>query len=830
MKTKNLIPFLFIIVLFFTNVFSAQIIGQVTGPNLAGNTSESFTINYDGWYTNDQYFSSSAPTNLQTNDRGWYSTDINPPGSYGARNITFTPYRPGFRFEPVSRNYDFLTDITGYVNFLTVDTVETAVEHIAPTGSWEVNVKDTIKFRLDDNSDWVAEYRFFYSIDNGSNYTPICTIHTSTSGEIANGASNPSSTKKRAFTPTVVSDEYILKMEAVDADDNVGIGYSPVFSVIDTTDPSITITSPNGSEIWYIDSSRNITWTATDNCSVASRTIVFSTDNGSNWTVLDSSAGNTGTWSWVIPNISSTQCRVRVRVYDQSGHSNADTSDASFEIKETPDVTNPVVSVTAPTAGESVKSTTNYNVTWTATDNKSVESISIYLSTDNGSNYTKLDSLTSNPGTRSWAVPLLDYPSSILKVYAYDAAGNIGEGSSGVFSIEKVIYIDSIPPVVSVLLPTNGQVFTSGLSIKTKVDASDDVDLAWISYYLSTDGGSNYTFKDSVACPVNNPATIARNFSTSFSLASDQCKFKFIIYDSEGNFSIEYSDLFSVIDVRAPYVTFEFSPFPDTLYSGADQSIAWIASDEVGISYTLLFLSTDNGVTFTKLDSVSPDTMSYLWAVPQIGTPNCFISAHTYDAAGNVGKDTTSVFTIEYIDIISPTVTIDPVQDVIQTDTEYEITWTSSDNVGISHVLIFLSTDSGTTYNKLDRVSPVDSYLWTTPGTNSPGCSFKLQVFDAAGNSNESESNLFDVLLPVSIKHISIPKKFGVRITAQSIVIGMEKTAKVSMGIYTLNGRLLFSKNEILCAGYHRFPRISAHGIYLLRIKRPDKSLIRKFY
>ena len=52
MKIKNIIPFLLILTLFFTNVFSEQIVGAITGLSMWPTYSfNKFDVSYSGWFT-----------------------------------------------------------------------------------------------------------------------------------------------------------------------------------------------------------------------------------------------------------------------------------------------------------------------------------------------------------------------------------------------------------------------------------------------------------------------------------------------------------------------------------------------------------------------------------------------------------------------------------------------------------------------------------------------------------------------------------------------------------------------------------------------------------
>jgi hypothetical protein len=93
---------------------------------------------------------------------------------------------------------------------------------------------------------------------------------------------------------------------------------------------TLTLTSPNGGEVWAAGENRTITWTSflpVDNVKIE-----YSTDGGSNWTTVIASTPNTDRYDWTVPQTPSTNCLVRVS--DASGGEKlTDTSDALFTIQ-----------------------------------------------------------------------------------------------------------------------------------------------------------------------------------------------------------------------------------------------------------------------------------------------------------------------------------------------------------------------------------------------------------------------------------------------------------------------------------------------------------------
>ncbi|MBL7784289.1 MAG: M4 family metallopeptidase [Chitinophagales bacterium] len=91
---------------------------------------------------------------------------------------------------------------------------------------------------------------------------------------------------------------------------------------------TITVTSPNGGEIWQAGSTQNITWTSTG--TVSNVNLYYSIDGGSNWNFIANQA-NTGSYTWTVPNSPTTLARVRVE--NSSNSTVADNSNANFTIQ-----------------------------------------------------------------------------------------------------------------------------------------------------------------------------------------------------------------------------------------------------------------------------------------------------------------------------------------------------------------------------------------------------------------------------------------------------------------------------------------------------------------
>jgi hypothetical protein len=221
-----------------------------------------------------------------------------------------------------------------------------------------------------------------------------------------------------------------VKVIAYDAATNSGEDESDGnFTIADGEAPDVTVTAPNGGETWAIDSFFDITWTATDNIGVTSIDILLSSDGGATYPhTIATGEANDGVYSWQVDVAPTTQARVKVIAYDAATNSGEDESDGNFTIA---DGEAPEVTVTAPNGGETWPIDSFFDITWTATDNIGVTSISIVLSVDGGATYPDtVCTNEANDGVYSWTVDAPATFTARIKVVAYDGGGNEAEDAS----------------------------------------------------------------------------------------------------------------------------------------------------------------------------------------------------------------------------------------------------------------------------------------------------------------------------------------------------------------------------------------------------------------
>jgi hypothetical protein len=209
--------------------------------------------------------------------------------------------------------------------------------------------------------------------------------------------------------------------------------------------PHVAVTSPNGAEIWNSFSTHSITWTSSDSNGVASHKLEYSTDAGSTWLLIrDWTSGDPHSYSWVLPNIFSTQVRVRVSCRDATGLTGIDISNGNFTIR---DNTPPTVRVIAPNGGQSWVIGTIQAISWSDSDNIAVVSHKIEFSTNRGTSWILVRDWTNgDPHTYSWTIPNTPSRYCRVRLSVRDGSGNtISDNSNSNFRIRTAAILPGDP-------------------------------------------------------------------------------------------------------------------------------------------------------------------------------------------------------------------------------------------------------------------------------------------------------------------------------------------------------------------------------------------------
>lgn|GEM_PF-2261750 len=110
----------------------------------------------------------------------------------------------------------------------------------------------------------------------------------------------------------------------------------------------------------------------------------------------------------------------------------------------------PYVALNAPNGGEQWDAGSEHDITWVASDNESVDSVSLYCSFDGGATFP--DTIATgeeNDSTYTWTLPDTPSDSCVVRIVAHDSSRNPGEDvSDALFSIKSTTSAGEVPEVV----------------------------------------------------------------------------------------------------------------------------------------------------------------------------------------------------------------------------------------------------------------------------------------------------------------------------------------------------------------------------------------------
>ncbi|MDD3875540.1 MAG: T9SS type A sorting domain-containing protein [Bacteroidales bacterium] len=485
-------------------------------------------------------------------------------------------------------------------------------------------------------------------------------------------------------------------------------------NAIFTINPAVTVTSPNGGEIWQGGTSQTITWTQGTGASNY-WTIRYSTDGGNSWTnIVNNTQITNGQYTWnSVANVPSGNCLIQVYDY-QNSSCRTDNSNNLFAI--TP--ATPVITVTVPNGGNTYYVGTSYNITWSSQYLASAF-VKLEYSVDNGATWLLIANSSNNDGSESWTTPNTPSSQCLVRVSEF--------GNPTVFDVSNAVF-SIVYPYVVVTSPNGGESW-EGCSTKSitwtsygagsgpwKVEYSDNNGLIWIPLTNST-SSTSYSWNQ---LP-NNPGTqyLIRVTKTSDPLVTDM---------SNANFTVTLN---TAIVVNTPNGGEVWQIGTGT------KLITWAWSGTS--SYYNIYYSLDSGATWTTI--VYNQYISngqYSWNMPNSPSTKALIKVEDY---GNTCKYDVSdaVFTIApatpYINLSSPNG-----GNTFYVGSAYTISWNSG-YLTSSFVTIEYSTNNGTTWSTIFASTTNDgSESWTVPNTPSLQCLVRISEYGNPSLNDVSEA------------------------------------------------------------------------------------------
>lgn len=511
--------------------------------------------------------------------------------------------------------------------------------------------------------------------------------------------------------PDTVSTRAMIRI----TDSNGVTGKSGLFTIRSS---AIVVTHPSTDEVLVRGTSGyQITWTGVG--LTPKKTFELSLDSGATWTTIGAISTNAFTYSWNVPDTTST--RAMIRITDSNGVTG---KSGRFTIRSTGIV------ITHPNAGEVlVSNTPTYQITWTGVGiapRKTFE-----LSLDGGLTWRPIGTLTADVTTYYWYVP--DTASTQAVIRITDSTGMTGK--SGIFTIQRSKTLMVVNPALGEVIAAGMQAYQitwtgSSLTPPKTFELSLDNGRTWTLIGSTSTNGSTYSW--------NVPDTV-----------STQAKIR--ITNNDGSASISaVSGTFSISRNVGSIIVVH--PVAGEVLDGGYQNfpVTFTASN-VTLQKTLEY-SLDGGITWSLIGVMNSDAQTYNWAsVPNVATTRALLRIR--DANGITG--TSGLFTIT----VKPNIgTINQLilsglnqANNIGNNQQLGITWTFTPDIG-TWVEVEYSLDYMVTWSHIATVvvteSP-NSTAWLTPSTgfynpvfirvtSSKGMTRLSSAFSIGTNSNAS--------------------------------------------------------------------------------------------
>jgi hypothetical protein len=479
---------------------------------------------------------------------------------------------------------------------------------------------------------------------------------------------------------------------------------------------TLTLTSPNGGEMWPYQTSQDITWTSTG--SVGNVDLSFSIDSGVTWVGIKNNEPNDGIESWNTGF--GLKSNVIVKVEESNQPLVFDISDSSIQIIDQPHT----LYITTPnqSSGQIWTEGDTRTIRWNSTG--LLNMVKVLVSSDNGVTYSLIaDSIVNNvqgSTNYSWLVPH-GINSSTCKIRVEEF------GDSTVFSTSRKIAISDIRSV-TILSPDGGEVFNgfdtinirwseTGLFSSIQLAYSLDSGLNWNNFHLVQLYDTN-TFIPWVAPNQNSTNVLVK---------------------ASGHGIPDVSD--AVFSINAIQKSITLLPIPDTVRFFGRYGIDWLST---GVTNFGVMQSLDSGQTWAQAPGVFYGGPNHFnWSGPNYNTTGVILRVVDLDSTQHY-DDSQLLVVHGYSDLelISPNG-----GELFNTDSITQIKWKhyAGSVSPLTHINIDYSIDTGTTWLHIADFLPLatdSTFNWLIP-SNLHGSSALIRI-EGDGSGNEVNIDISD--------------------------------------------------------------------------------------
>ena len=564
------------------------------------------------------------------------------------------------------------------------------------------NGGETVQSGSDFNVSWtstnVANVKIEYTTNNGAVWNLIV-------------ATTPSIGRYTwQAIPSINSSLCRIKISSADGNDQPFDISDNNFTITNAVVQALKLISPVGGEVWNSGTPQYITWSGN---AVNTVKIEFTSNNGIDWNTIAASVAGSGSYSWPLPDINSTQCKVRIS--DATDGNPSDVSNAVFTIKPVSSI-----SIVAPAAGDVYVAGDPVTIKWTSSG---IQNVKIEYTNDNGVLSTDWHSIVDNTPSNGVYVTSFSIPTNQYRIRISESlTGSPMAYSNGVFTV-------SPQPVrtVTVTSPNGGENWLVGTTNEIRW-MSTNIDSVKIEFTI--DGGANWK-----TITASTPSNGLYNWlipSTDF--RSDLCQIR--VSNTKQGTPSDISDSYFSIHPNTKLLRWQFPNGGEFIWQ--DTLITWVSTGvaNVNIEYT-----DDNGNTWNTVVNNYHSTGAYFWNLP-LSQPSTLARLRIYDSS----DPTISDMSDSYFDlhIKSGISIISPYQNTsLSAGSDMNISWKASDK--ITSVRIEYWSDNNKRWNLIADNVPstykkVNNYLWK--GILQNRGNIQLRITDSKGKFSAKSSTI----------------------------------------------------------------------------------------
>lgn len=332
----------------------------------------------------------------------------------------------------------------------------------APNGGEHLVVDSTFNIRWS-NTNVTGTLNVEYSIDSGATWKLIDTV-TARTGNDTLAWVVPNDTTLKAYVRVTTPDTLTKDRSNF------------VFSITKFPVPTIRVISPNGGEVYGIDSTIKIFWTGAN--LTGQLKVEYTADSGKTWKPIATVASHSGTDSltWNIPNDTTTKAFVRVGTLDTITR---DASNGRFTIKTS---VKPMLHLLYPNGGEVFAIGDTVRIRWTEQD--LTGAVTIDYSADSGKTWKQVGFRQARNGfdTIVWVAPAPATNGALCRV-----SRGIRDTSDAYFTIGDVVPPDTLHPALTILYPDGNEQFRVDSNVVI-IWTSKDITGTFLLFYSNNNG------------------------------------------------------------------------------------------------------------------------------------------------------------------------------------------------------------------------------------------------------------------------------------------------------------------------------------------------------